>query len=67
MKDIKIGLLAYSVKHHSIGIKCKACDAPLGARSIDTELCNDCMEWVIDYNRDLENLEEGPEYDYSED
>jgi len=35
------------------GIKCKACDKVLSKGSIDPELCNECMEVVMDYNRDV--------------
>ena len=36
-----------------IGHKCKACPATLTRHSIDVELCNECMEVVMDYNKDL--------------
>lgn len=35
------------------GIKCKACGKPLSSKSIDVELCNECMEVVVAYNQDL--------------
>lgn len=35
------------------GYKCVACGATLGKSSIDSELCNICMETVMDYNADL--------------
>ena len=38
---------------YSVGIQCKACGRPLTSKNIDTELCNECMEVVIDYNSDL--------------
>lgn len=40
---------------YTIGLHCKACNAPLnGVGDMDTELCNTCMEVVFDYNRSLE-------------
>lgn len=38
------------------GHKCKACGASLTKNSIDVELCNICMEVVLDYNADLIDL-----------
>ena len=39
-----------------IGHKCKACGATLTKHSMDVELCNECMEVVMDYNSDLIDL-----------
>ena len=36
------------------GIKCKACDKSLStSNNLDSELCNDCMQVVFEYNQDL--------------
>jgi len=35
------------------GMHCKACDKLMAKNSIDCELCNKCMEAVMDYNSDL--------------
>jgi hypothetical protein len=32
---------------------CKACDTSLGSAPIDPELCAECLEVVVDYNRDV--------------
>ena len=38
---------------HTIGIKCKACDASLGSDDYDGELCTTCLEAVFETNKDL--------------
>lgn len=44
------------------GLHCKACDSPLTSDSIDVELCNTCMQTVIEYNKDLLTAEEEKEW-----
>lgn len=46
----------------SIGLHCKACDAPLNEKD-DAELCYDCMKVVYMYNKHLIEDEEDVEFD----
>ena len=46
-------------------MRCKACNMVLGETSADLELCQECLEVVYEYNKDLLSddllLEEGEE------
>ena len=47
------------------GLHCKACNKSM-ATAMDPELCNECMEVVNDYNRDLDPPEFDDGYDEEE-
>lgn len=44
----------------TVGLHCMACNKPLTSKDIDPELCGECMVVVMDYNKDLTELENEP-------
>lgn len=44
----------------TLGLHCKACNAPLKSTDIDPELCGECMMHVMEYNKDIMELEDEP-------